>query len=367
MVPEPRRLLFLDVFRGLTLAFMIIVVTPGSWAHRFAPLRHAAWDGLTPTDLVFPFFLFIVGVSMVFSLAKRLEEGERFGETLRHVVRRSAILFALGLFISFDFVEFRVRIPGVLQRIAVCFLATALIAAAVRGRAQRLGLGAALLAVYGVLMKYVPVPEYGAGRLTLEGNMAGYIDSLVMKGFLYMPMYEPGPDFDPEGLVSTLPAIVTTLLGYHVGEAIREKKSRPFELSHDVFLGGTLMALVGYFFTAAFPLNKALWSPSYAIVTAGMAALLLGLLYWIVEMKQWRSWTVPFEALGANTIGIYWLSSMTSILVLRRAGLHAAIVERFFTWDTWPEAGSLAFAVAYLAVWTAVAVVLQRRRIFIKV
>jgi predicted acyltransferase len=367
MASDARRLLFLDVFRGLTLAFMIVVVTPGSWAHRFAPLGHAAWDGLTATDLVFPFFLFIVGVSMCFSLAKRLAERRPIGETLRHVLARSAALFVLGLFISFDYASFRVRIPGVLQRIALCFLATALIATAARSLRSRLGVAAALLGVYGILMKIVPVPGYGAGRLTLEGNMAGYIDSLVLKGFLYMPMYEPGPDFDPEGLLSTLPAIVTTLLGYLVGEAIRETKARPFELSHRVFLGGALMCAVGYVLTAAFPLNKALWSPSYAVLTAGLASLALGVLYWIVEIREWRRWTFPFEALGANTIAVYWLSSMTTILLLRRAGVQAIVVDSVFTWPAWPEMASLAFALVYLALWILVAVVLYRRRIFIKV
>jgi predicted acyltransferase len=304
---------------------------------------------------------------MAVSLGQRLEEGQSLGRTFRHVLRRGAIIFVLGLLISFDYDGFRVRIPGVLQRIALCFVATAALVSAVRRPSRRLGVAAALLGLYGILMKCVPVPGYGAGRLTLEGNMAGYLDSLVLKGFLYMPMYEPGPDFDPEGLLSTLPAIVTTLLGYLVGEAIRETRTRPFELSHRLFLGGALMGLVGYVLTAGFPLNKALWSPSYAVATAGIAALALGLLYWIVEMKQWRAWTFPFEALGANTIGIYWLSSRTTILVLRRAGLQATIVERFFTWPAWPALASLAVAASDLALWTAVAVVMYRRRIFIKV
>jgi predicted acyltransferase len=352
-----RRLVFLDVFRGLTVAFMIIVVTPGTWAHVYAPLRHARWDGLTPTDLVFPFFLFIVGVSMVFS--RRL--------ILLHVLQRGAIIFILGLFISFDFAQYQLRIPGVLQRIALCYVATAAIVLAVRSLWARLGIGAALIAVYWVLMKCVPVPGYGPGVLAPAGNMAGYLDALLMKGYLYMPNQEPGPDFDPEGVLSTLPAIANTLLGYAIGEWIRRRRENPFRLFVGSFLAGALLCGLGLALQPWFPINKALWTPSYALVTSGLATLTLALVYWLVEMRGWRGWIFPFTVLGANTIGIYFLSSMTSKLVLRKMGLRDAIVDRWLTWPSCPELGSLTFALAVLSFWIAVAVVMYRKRVFIKV
>jgi predicted acyltransferase len=364
---ESRRLVFLDVFRGLTVAFMIIVVTPGTWAHVYAPLRHARWDGLTPTDLVFPFFLFIVGVSMVFSLARRLESGEPRGAILLHVLKRGAIIFVLGLFISFDFAKYQLRIPGVLQRIALCYVATAVIVLAARSLGGRLGIGAALIAVYWVLMKLVPVPGYGAGVLAPAGNLAGYVDALLMKGYLYMPAQEPGPDFDPEGLLSTLPAIANTLLGYTIGEWIRQRRADPFRLFVGLFLAGAFLCGAGLALQPWFPLNKALWTPSFALVTSGLATLCLALVYWTVEMKSWRGWIFPFTVLGANTIAIYWLSSMASKLVLRKMGLRDAIVERWLTWASYPELGSLAFAVAVLLFWVGVAAVMYRKGVFVKV
>jgi predicted acyltransferase len=361
------RLLFLDVLRGLTVAFMIIVVTPGTWHHVYAPLRHAVWDGLTPTDLVFPFFLFIVGVSMVFSLARRLESGAPFRETFSHVLKRGAIIFVLGLVLSFDYMKYQPRIPGVLQRIALCYVATALIVLSTRRRRARLAIGAALIAVYWALMKLVPVPGYGAGVLAPEGNLAGYIDALLMRGYLYMPNQEPGPEFDPEGIVSTLPAIVNTLLGYLVGELIREKQARPFAIFSGTFLVGAALCALGFAFVPAFPINKPLWTPSFAFVTSGLAALVLALVYWIVEMRQWRGWVFPFQVLGANTIAIYWLSSLASKLVLRKLGVRDAIYRGLLVWPDYPELGSLVFALAWLALWIGVGAVMYRRGIFIKV
>jgi predicted acyltransferase len=365
--PPGGRLLFLDVFRGLTVAFMIIVVTPGTWHHVYAPLRHAIWDGLTPTDLVFPFFLFIVGVSMVFSLARRMEQGESFRDTFVHVLKRGAIIFALGLVLSFDFVRYQPRIPGVLQRIALCFVATAVIVLAVRGRWARLGVGGALLAAYWIMMKHVPVPGYGAGVLAPEGNLAGYVDAWLMKAYLYRPNQEPGPAFDPEGILSTLPAIVNTLLGYLVGEWIRDRRAAPFAVFHGTFRAGVALCAIGLALQAGFPINKELWTPPFALVTSGLAALVLALVYWMVEMRGWRGWTFPFVVLGMNTIAIYWLSSLASKLVLRKMGVRDAIYRNLLAWPAAPELGSLAFAAAWLLVWIGIGAWMYRRGVFIKV
>ncbi|MBI4473935.1 MAG: DUF5009 domain-containing protein, partial [Acidobacteria bacterium] len=200
------RLASLDVFRGITIAFMILVNNPGSWSYIYGPLKHADWHGWTMTDLVFPFFLFIVGASMTLSFAKRQAAGTGTTTLFVQVLRRSTIIFGLGLFMagfpSFDFST--VRIPGVLQRIAVCYFFAGIIYLTTRLRGQILAAGI-LLASYWLLMMTVPVPGYGAGVLTVEGNLATYIDNLLLHGHIYRPAW------DPEGILSTLPAIATVL------------------------------------------------------------------------------------------------------------------------------------------------------------
>ena len=221
--PKTERLLSLDVFRGLTIAAMILVNNPGSWNSVYGPLRHAEWHGWTPTDLVFPFFLFIVGVAITYSIGGKAERGDSQRSLVKGVLRRSATLFGLGLFLNgFPFFPpdkiLNLRIPGVLQRIALCFLCASLIYLKNHWRGIIVWT-IALLAGYWLLMKFIPVPGFGAGDLSAEGNLEGYIDVLLMRTHIYRPTY------DPEGLLSTIPAIATTLTGVLAGYWLKSPAS----------------------------------------------------------------------------------------------------------------------------------------------
>ncbi|MGH9367674.1 MAG: acyltransferase family protein, partial [Thermoanaerobaculia bacterium] len=215
-----RRLVALDVLRGLTIAGMLVVNTPGTWEHVYPPLRHAEWNGWTYTDTIFPFFLFIVGVSMALSFGRRIEEGAGRGDLLRHAVQRGAAIFAIGLalnvlsYILFD--KAHLRIPGVLQRIGICYLAAALVYLLL-GRRGLLPSAGLLLLLYWALMTLVPVPGYGAGRLDVEGNFAAWVD----RALLDQHTWKPG--WDPEGPLSTIPAAASTLLGALAGKLLRSK------------------------------------------------------------------------------------------------------------------------------------------------
>ncbi|MEW6202167.1 MAG: DUF5009 domain-containing protein, partial [bacterium] len=261
---KPKRLLSLDVFRGITIAGMILVNNHGPDATPYAPLRHADWHGWTPTDLVFPFFVFIMGVSMAFSFARRTESGHSKRNFLRHIVKRSVILFVLGLLWNFDIMKLPYwRIMGVLQRLALVYLFASLIVLYTRRRGQAIS-AAALLALYWALMKLVPVPGFGAGDLSREGNLAGYIDNLLLKGYLYTPTW------DPEGLLHTIPAIAGGLIGCLVGHWIRSDKGITEKIS-GLAVAGNIFIVAGLILHSWFPINKNLWSPSYVIFISGLA------------------------------------------------------------------------------------------------
>ncbi len=361
------RLYSLDAFRGLTIAGMILVNNPGSWSHVYAPLRHAEWHGCTPTDLIFPFFLFIVGVAVPFSFGKRLERGDSRGRMVLHVTRRAAILFALGLLMRavphFDFAT--LRIMGVLQRIGLVYLvaAPAYLFLGVRGRG---GLTAGLLLGYWALMALVPVPGYGAGDLSPDGNLAAYLDRLIMPNRLWAGTW------DPEGLLSTLPAIATTLLGIFTGEWLRSDGSYGRKLS-GLLLTGVLLIVLGLIWGAAFPVNKALWTSSYVLYTAGAGLLLLGFFYWVMEMLGYTAWARPLVIYGMNAIAVFVASGMVAKQIgLIRVGsegqsMKAWIYEALFASWAGPLNGSLAFALSYVLAWLAIMWILYRRRIFIKI
>ncbi len=377
----------LDLFRGLTIAGMILVNNPGSWSHVYWPLEHAPWNGWTPTDLIFPFFLFIIGVAMMFSFAARIERGpfnpSRRGSLALHVLRRSAIIFAIGLFLNgFPYFHLsRIRIPGVLQRIAVCYLFAALIALAARrpGASER---GAqrivpivfavlVLLVGYWALMTFVPVPGYGVGRLDPEGNVGAYIDRWAMSGHLW----SQSKTWDPEGILSTLPAIATMLIGVLVGEWLRSKTTAQIKASGLLAMGAAGLVL-GELLHPFFPINKNLWTSSYVIFTGGFAMVLLGLCYWLVDIKGYRRWGAPFLVYGTNSIFVFALSSLlakASIIfkVTRADGRavtwHAFVYDKFFVPLASPVNASLLFAVSYVLLWLFLTWLLYRKRIFIKI
>src|SRR5918997_6562826 len=253
---ETTRLLSLDVFRGITIAGMILVNNPGTWSSIYWPLRHAEWHGWTPTDLIFPFFLFIVGVSITLAFARRMESGGDEYDLLKKVLKRSVLIFALGLFLNgfpyFNLAE--IRIAGVLQRIAVCYFVASIIFLKVKNWRTQAIIAAALLLLYWALMTVVPVPGFGAGDLGKEGNLAAYIDRWLLGPHIW----KGGKVFDPEGLLSTIPAITTTICGVLTGHWLRSKRTE-MEKVAGMFFAGACAVIVGWVWHSWFPINKSLW------------------------------------------------------------------------------------------------------------
>ena len=367
--PSPERLLSLDAFRGLTIAGMILVNNPGSWSYVYAPLAHAAWHGWTPTDLIFPYFLFIVGVALPFSFQRRLAAGARRRDLFTHVVKRALVIVGLGVLMRLvpDFDLSGMRWPGVLQRIGVVYLAAAGLYLGA-GRGARAAWAGGLLLGYWALMTLVPVPGYGAGDLSPEGNLAAYVDRVLMSGHLYQGTW------DPEGLLSSLPAVATSLLGIFTGEWLLSGRPNR-ELTRGMLLASLALVPAGLAWGLLFPINKNLWTSSYVVFTAGTALLLLGLLHWLVDVRRHRGpWLTPLLVYGTNAIAVFVLSGMmTKMLGRIRVGgedgssLYGWIYQELFRSWAGDYDGSLAFALAYVTLWLGLMAVLYRKRIFIKV
>lgn len=407
---KPPRLMSLDAFRGATIVGMILVNNPGSWAKgmRYAPLDHAEWHGLTPTDWIFPFFLFIVGVAIPFSQSKRQGATESL---IPGILRRSAILFGLGILLGLIpyswttgiFNIQNIRIPGVLQRIALCYLVAAILALYVGWRGMIVA-GLVCLAIYTAIMFGVNVPNYGRGVLEKEGNAAGYIDGLVFGKHLYV---KPSPAeeiakfraletekgandpaviaernklrftyFDPEGLVSTLPAIATVICGWFVGTWLRTTRSHGDKLAA-IFSFGVFAMIVGAILDRVFmPINKSIWTPSYVFYTAGLACLGFGVSYWIIDALGYRRWATPLVACGMNAITIFFLAGAIGRLMNAKfigssdskVGLKTWLYGNLFQpmFDS-PLNESLAWALVFVAFFIAIAMVMHKLRIYIKV
>ena len=367
---EHERLASLDAFRGLTIAGMILVNNPGSWEHIYAPLRHADWHGWTPADLIFPFFLFIVGVSLTFSMSKRIQLGTASKLLVAKIFKRAILLFGLGFFLrvfpSFSFEG--IRIPGVLQRIAICYLVAALVFISANSKA-RLAVTTALLAGYWAVMKLVPVPGFGAGILEVEGNLCSYIDTALLSGHLYQPT------FDPEGILSTFPAVATVLLGTLAGDWLLWKRPSSLKKLFGFFVMGAVLFLSGLLLHPLFPINKKLWTSSFVILTAGAALLFLGLCYGIFDGLKWKRWAFPFFVLGTNAIAAYAGSIlMFKIMVrIKISVLGEAISLPMFIYEKllvpWAGQlnGSLIYAFVSTALWVIFLYPLYRKQIFIKI
>jgi predicted acyltransferase len=386
-ISGPRRLESLDIFRGLTIAGMILVNNPGSEAS-YWPLNHAdelvsahpagsypgKWwvdaNGWTPTDLIFPFFLFIVGASMVLSFAARRARGDSRIALFKHAGRRSALILLIGYAIRilplFNFSH--MRYPGVLQRIAVVYLCASVITLWTSARGRIFWI-AGLLACYYAVSRFVPVPGCDpAAWFTQHCSLAGYIDRTLMLGHLYRR------DFDPEGLLSTLPAIATTLLGTLTGEFLRGVSTLSHKL-RGLALAGVAGVTAGYAWHPWFPISKPLWTSSYVLFTAGAACLTLALCWWLIEMRGWHAWAKPFLWLGSNAILAYALSTFVSKLgaIIKVAGGTQAITVQTWIFNHWfaplvdEKNASLLFAIFYLALWMLVAWALYRKKVFVKV
>jgi predicted acyltransferase len=361
----------LDVFRGMTIAGMTLVNNPGTWAAIYPPLAHAEWHGWTHTDLVFPFFLFIVGVSMVFSFSSRIEAGAKKKDLVRHTLRRSAVIYLIGFFLAitpyFNFST--VRIMGVLQRIALCYAIAGIIYLYTAKKHRAYMIGAALVG-YWAVMTLIPVPGYGAGNLTPEGNLAAYVDRAFMSGHLWRPMW------DPEGLLSTIPAICTTLIGTFIGEWLMMASSWQNKLKV-LGIGGAVAMIFGAALHPLFPINKGLWTSSYVIFAAGYAMLVLAACYWLIDVKKWRTWSKPFLVFGMNAILIFtasgWLSKNMGIFRVqlpngRMGGVNTWIYQTIFApLATDPRTASLAYGLGYTLFWLGIAWWLYNKKIFVKV
>lgn len=363
------RLKSLDVLRGMTIALMIMVNNPGSWAYVYPPLRHAKWHGCTPTDLVFPFFLFIVGVSVWFSFKKYNTEISK--KSVLKIFKRTIIIFLLGLFLNlyphFNFGE--VRIMGVLQRIALAYFAGALICLYFK-RIQLIVIMGLLLIGYWALLYFG-----GEGDVySLESNFAKTLDLLIMgEQHVYNGF---GIPFDPEGLLSTIPAIGTVIIGFLTGQTISNQSTISGKIKK-LLISGSVLTVLGLIWGMVFPINKALWTSSYVLYTGGLGILFLAFLIWLIDLKKISNWSVPFIHFGMNPLFIYVFSGLyvkTIIYLIHPIGSdgvevsgYTYLFQEIFAPIAGNMNGSLLFAISHIIAFWALCFLLYRKRIFIKI
>jgi predicted acyltransferase len=371
------RLLSLDFLRGLTVAAMVLVNNPGSWATIYAPLKHAEWNGCTPTDLIAPFFLFIVGVSIVFSIGNQAALTNHH-PMMRKACRRALILFGLGLFLALYPNIFtdplqafqNVRIPGVLQRIAVVYFMATIIFLKLSPRSiLKFMLG--LLVLYWVLMSWVPVPDIGYANLEKGTNLGAWIDRCI---FTEAHLWKAAKTWDPEGLLSTISAIATSLLGVLTGILLRRKDLSEATKTAYLFVLGALAVIVGLIWGLNFPINKSLWTSSYVLYTGGLAMITLALCYWLIDVKGYKRFTKPAVVFGVNAMLVFFISGLLPrtfnlIKVVlpngHSVGLATYLYKTFFTpYFSSPFNASLAWAIAWVLLWMSVLWVMYNRRIF---
>ena len=376
----------LDVFRGATVALMILVNNPGSWGHIFSPLEHASWHGCTPTDLVFPFFLFAVGNAMSFVMPKlALGTAANFW---KKVIKRTLLIFAIGLFLNWSpFVKWsdnhlifkvweNVRILGVLQRIALCYFFASIIVYYGKSR-MALFIGMMILVIYWVLN----IVLGAAGHpYSLSGYFGNAIDQSIL-GVSHIYKGE-GVPFDPEGLVSMFPAIVQVILGFLVGEYI-QAKGKNFEMLANVLLTGVVLVLAGWIWDFSFPINKKIWTSSYVLYTTGLAMITLGMFIFLLEFKEAKGkWSHFFDVFGKNPLFIFVLSGfLPRVLALLRWVDHTdekgqPVYTSAFPWfyehvckniNADLRIGSFVYALCFIAFMFSLAYILDKKKIYIKV
>lgn len=368
------RLISLDVFRGLTIAGMILVNTPGSWKYVYSPLQHAEWHGCTPTDLVFPFFLFIVGVSIVLAFAKSQEKGATPAQLWTKILKRTFLLLLIGwllhLYPKFDISH--LRLPGVLQRIALVFFFCAVIYLTVPLRWQYF-LAAFLLLLYWVLMMFVPVPNGLPANVDMPTqfdsptNLSAWLDYTLLKGFLYSRTKV----YDPEGILSTMPAIVTGMLGMFTGYFLQSSFTAIQKVQR-MLLAGLLCLAMGLLWSLHFPINKQLWTSSYVLYTAGYALLFLALCYYLIDIRKIQNGLTHFFIIfGSNAITAYAISGIfiKTFWLIKIGDLNLQSWSYQYLFESWLQTynASLAWGIAYvllcfLPVWW-----MYRNKIFLKV
>ncbi len=362
------RLLSLDAFRGLTIAAMILVNDPGDWGHVYWPLLHVPWNGWTPTDLIFPFFLFMVGMSLTFS--RRLE--------LRPALVRTLKLIGLGLLLNlypyFPIAE--LRWPGVLQRIGICYLAAWAAKRFLRPRGQAV-LAVSILLGYWALMTRVTGPEGHAPNLEMQTNLSAQVDRIL----LVPHVWGQTKTWDPEGVLSTLPAIATTVLGLLAGLWVRSGR-RSFAITLGLLLSGLVLTALGVLWGEAappwllFPVNKNICTSSFVLLTGGLGAALFGLTYWIVDVAGGKRWAAPFVTYGKNAIAVYVGAGFLAdtLLVARWAGADGAplslwrrLYDASYASFLPPYVASFAWALSLVLLFYLVALWMDRRGVYLKV
>lgn len=354
----------LDIFRGMTMALMILVNTPGSWAYIYPPLAHAPWHGYTPTDLVFPFFLVAIGLSMTFSFQKYDKHNQQ--AFYLKTIRRALLIFLIGLaltafpFFSKDYSH--LRILGVLQRIALAYFLAAIVIHHFNSTKKLLWISAVTLIGYWLLLLV-----FGTGDpFSLETNFPRKIDLLIL-GDAHM-WHGHKIAFDPEGLLSTVPAMVSVISGYLLGLIIRKYKE--MDLLARILLVGNILIICGYVWGLVLPINKALWTSSYVLVTTGIAAVIIGILIYLIDIKHWSKWATPFEAFGMNPLIVFILSILWVktyfIIHIGDQNLYGWLYSTVFKSIINPTFGSLLFALFHVFGCWLVAYVLYRKKIYIK-
>lgn len=391
------RLLSLDVFRGLTVAGMLLVNDPGSWSSIFPPLEHAEWHGWTPTDLIFPFFLFIVGITTHLSLSARRARGDDDAAIVKQILRRGIIIYLLGwLMALFPFYQWgtiesmpnasmldriiyrleNVRLLGVLARIAIVYVCAALLTLRTTLK-QQVVIVAVLLFGYWLAMTVIPVPGEGTiGALLLHDksrNLAAYLDRAILGT---QHIWIGSVTYDPEGVLSTIPAIGTAMLGVITGRWIGMSTRPLIERIAGLFAGGALVMVLGSMWNWVFPINKNLWTSSYVLFTAGMAAVALATVMWLVEHYNVRWWTKPFVIFGVNPIVAFVGSGVMARLIYtlwkveyqgKSQSIQSVIHQALFLSWLPPRLASLAFAVTFVLFWLGILTVMYRRNIILKV
>ena len=373
-----QRLMCLDVYRGLMVAGMILVDNPGSDEHAYWPIMHAKWNGWTPADFIFPSFLFLVGISMVYSFAARRERGETRQQIFAHAIKRSLILIAIGLLVNaspiigLDFHTW--RFEGVTQRIGICYFFASILELWAQRRDQWLALAACLVG-YWALLRFVPVPGAGIpGRdipfMDQVQNLPAWLDRKLFMGHLY------DGTRDPEGIIHTIPAIGTTLIGVLTGHWLRNQKNAR-KLISGMMLFGILGILVGEIWNRWFPINKNLWTSSFVLFSGGLALLSLSLLYWVVEVKRWRGvWTMPILVFGMNAIAGFVADSMIygPGYTFTGKGPNGATMNWHEAAQAWLEAAgigtanaSLVYSLGAVAICWILLWFLWRKKIFLKI
>lgn len=360
-----KRIESVDIFRGLTIAAMILVNNPGTWSHIYAPLEHAEWHGLTPTDLIFPFFLFIVGISISLAYKDKVASAK----TYKKIIIRSLKLIGLGLFLawflpyppflkSFEILRF----PGVLQRIGVVFFVASILFLNIKWKGL-LAITVTILLAYWLFMGFVPLPDGALPTFDrAPNNWANYIDLHLLGKHMWKA------DYDPEGFLSTLPAVATTLLGILVGRVLGMKQEIKLAM---LIVSAMVFLLLGYAWSYWFPLNKAIWSSSFVLVTAGWATLLLTLIYYLRDVRNIKFGSL-FKYMGMNAITIFFLSSFIaknfSLIKINGQGIHAQLYNNLYVHSFLPDkVSSLLYALTDVAFYLLIGFILYRKKIFIKV